>query len=130
MTYLASPFYDLSPATRYERVILARRAVEALLERGERVYSPIACAWNVFGDVHWESEARWKLHGLDMLGRCDAFAVLLVDGWRASHGCAEEWRWWTAHRAAAVGWFVITADAVAPAEPPATLPATWTKGVA
>lgn len=92
LLYLASPYSHPDPAVAAARATAAARCAARLLEQGNLVFSPIAHSVTMVEHMttpagDWQTWAR-----LDeaMLKRCNALAVLTIDGWRESHGVAAE----------------------------------------
>ena len=90
MIYLASPYSDPDPGVRQHRFQEVCRHAARMMREGEMVYSPIAHSHCIarFGlPVDW---GFWEAHSRAMLSRCDAVAVLHLDGWDRSVGVRRE----------------------------------------
>ena len=91
MMYLAFPPYSHSdPAVRRWRYDAACRATAAMLRMGISVFSPVVHShpltrYGLPGD--W---GFWEDYDRAHLERCDALAVLTMDGWRESEGLQVE----------------------------------------
>lgn len=92
MIYLASPYSHPDELIRRTRFMLAEQATASLLRRGIWVYSPIvhchelASKYNLPGDFDF-----WSKYNIDMIRRCDSFAILDIPGWQESKGVQGEW---------------------------------------
>jgi len=92
MIYLASPYWDPSPAVRHQRFRAACRATIKLMRAGQFVFSPVVHGHSLatFGaPVEWDF---WQPHDLEHLRRCDEVAVLTLGNWQNSLGVAAEIR--------------------------------------
>lgn len=90
MTYLASPYFHPDPAVRQARFDATCRATAKLLRAGEVVYSPIVHSHPLvpYGlPTGWDF---WQRYDTAVLVRCDAVAVLMLDGWEESAGVTAE----------------------------------------
>ena len=90
MIYLASPYSDPDPGVRQHRFREVCRHAARMMREGEMVYSPIAHSHCIarFGlPFDWE---YWEEHSRLMLARCEAVAVLQIDGWDRSVGVHRE----------------------------------------
>lgn len=91
LTYLASPYNDLSLIVRHERYIAARTAMAWLLRKGICVYSPIvmchemAVHHNMSKDVSF-----WWALNVAFINRCNSLLVYKLAGWDQSIGVRQE----------------------------------------
>lgn len=92
MIYLASPYSHADPAVREKRFHAACRATAALLRAGEVVFSPIVHSHPLVAFDLPTDFAFWASIDREHLARCDAVAVLTLDGWSESIGVREELR--------------------------------------
>lgn len=90
MIYLASPYSHPDPAIRQQRYEAVCIAAAALMRNGVYVFSPIAHSHGIAAHGLGLDWAAWAKYDRDMLGRCDALWVLILDGWDASTGIAGE----------------------------------------
>lgn len=91
MIYLASPYSDPDPAVRQARYEQALAAVGWLVGQRIHVYSPILHFHNVALKHDLPKDADfWSGPNLNMLSRCDDFALFIIPGWKESKGCMEE----------------------------------------
>ncbi len=95
MIYLASPYAHTSYQVRYLRYIQAVKFTAYLLDSGKHVYSPIAHHHAVHNfrqntPAHYNS---YKETDREMVTICDIFAILMLDGWKASVGVADEYEY-------------------------------------
>lgn len=86
MIYLGCPYWDESEDVRNLRVQTSVNAAEWIAKSGGRAYSPLAHSWPFLS----LSEGYWRSHGVDMVGRCDLMAVLMLAGWQDSRGLKLE----------------------------------------
>ena len=90
LTYLASPYSHPDKQIQERRFQAACQQAAEMLKTGEIVFSPIAhthsiAAFGLPGD--W---SFWQAYDRAMLERCDALAVLQLDGWEESIGVQAE----------------------------------------
>ena len=86
MIYLASPYSHPDPAVRQRRFEGACQATATMIRDGKPVFCPVVHShpltrYGLPGD--WDF---WQRYDRAHLERCDAFAVLALDGWRESKG--------------------------------------------
>ena len=92
MIYLASPYSHPDPGIREQRFRTACRAAAQLMRAGQPVFSPVAHGHPiaVFGlPTDWR---YWEPLDRRHIATCDELAVLMLDGWRDSHGVQAEIR--------------------------------------
>jgi hypothetical protein len=90
MTYLASPYSHPDPAVREARFHAACRAAADLIRAGVIVFSPVVHSHPLvpYGlPTGWD---YWERFDRAALARCDAVAVLTLDGWEDSVGVQAE----------------------------------------
>lgn len=91
MIYLASPYYHEDPEVMHQRYLQVLEAAAMMLRAGHIVYSPIvhnhpiAQAYALPRDFDF-----WMRIDLDILRRCDALWVLMMEGWDRSKGVSAE----------------------------------------
>ncbi len=95
--YLASPYSHPDPLVRLERYWSAVQAVAAMTKAGHIVYSPIAHfhpAASTYDLPYYA--ANWERINRAFADRCDALAVLTIDGHFESKGMRQEVEWFRA----------------------------------
>lgn len=91
LIYLASPYTHDDPWVRQERYERALDALTYLLRQDKFVYSPIVHSHHADGRLRGTKDHDfWMRQAIEMLHRCDAMTVLMLDGWKLSKGVAEE----------------------------------------
>lgn len=100
LVYLASPYSDKDPKVRCDRYEAVMKVTADLISRGFHIFSPIAYIHSIV--VHLmttKSETRFTdfylfEHGqnfdIDIIRRCEAFWILVIDGWELSVGIKVE----------------------------------------
>lgn len=91
MVYLAAPYTSVDKALEAKRAKAITWVAAQLVQRGLLVYSPIdhtRAMANVQGFP--ANEAFFDQVSKDFLARCDTLVVLLLKGWRESHGVGVE----------------------------------------
>ncbi len=88
MIYLAAPYWHEDPVIRETRVAALCEFHNLLLQSETRsfFYNPLA---NSQG-VTVANESYWRIHGLHVLGLCDALYVYMLPGWEDSKGVHKE----------------------------------------
>lgn len=92
MIYLASPYSHPDPAVREDRFRAACRTVVAMMQANEVVYSPIVHGHPLVRYGLPSDWSFWQPSSRAFLMRCDAVAVVRLDGWQESVGVREEIR--------------------------------------
>jgi hypothetical protein len=91
--YLASPYSSPYKWKRLQRFLEVAKAVGALKDRGIIAFSPICHSHPVtvhyLGDDHIAFD-NWKDFDTEMIRRCDALWVLMLEGWDQSEGIKAE----------------------------------------
>ena len=91
MIYLASPYTHSDPFVREERYLRASKALTFLLSRHEWAYSPIVHCHELAKIGGLPPDAGfWQDYDFYMLGKCDKFYILRIEGWEQSKGVAAE----------------------------------------
>jgi hypothetical protein len=91
--YLGQPYWADDAALRAQRADYGSAAAAHLLSHGILCFSPIACGIAVKRFLKEErvcDHAFWMNIDLPLLARCDALAILPIDGWKESGGLGEE----------------------------------------
>lgn len=91
LAYLASPYTHSDPAIREARAKAACCAAAALIKQGHHILAPIG----FFHYIHLCGELVadwdfWNKLDYNILCRCDALWVLLLQGWDTSTGIKAE----------------------------------------
>jgi nucleoside 2-deoxyribosyltransferase len=92
LIYLASPYSHPDPAVREERFRQACIATVKLMQLGLAVFSPISHSHPLTEHGLPGDWSFWQRCDRAFLERCDEVVVLMLDGWEASLGVAEEIR--------------------------------------
>lgn len=100
MIYLASPYWHVDPAIRFQRRYAACKATAELMKKGLIVYCPIAhnTAVASAGIKLPEGWDFWSKIDLHMLNLAEQLYVCTIPGWETSAGVAAE-----IHHATAIG---------------------------
>lgn len=90
LIYLASPYTHPNPLVQEIRAQQAAAAAAALKRMGLHIFAPIPhghalAKYGLPGDY-----AFWKAFSRNMLSRCDAMLVLMIDGYDTSAGIKDE----------------------------------------
>ena len=88
MIYLASPYSHPDPAVRDERFRAACQATAAMIRAGGVVFSPVVHSHPLVAyglPTGWDF---WDRYDRAVLARCDAVAVLTLDGCGEQRRCA------------------------------------------
>ena len=94
-SYLASPYSHPDPKVKEERFIVVCKAAAELMQRGKRVFSPIAHShaieiYGMNGEVH--DGTFWLQQDGPLLYHASEMIVLMLHGWKESKGVQEEIR--------------------------------------
>jgi len=92
LTYLASPYSHPDSAVVESRVVQTCYVAGVMLARGELVLSPIVHSHPIAlatpnTRADWQA---WERLDRRLLSSCDSLAVLMLPGWRESHGVTME----------------------------------------
>jgi hypothetical protein len=89
--YLASPYSHPEESVRYGRYYKVIEATSDLIKQGYLVYAPIVHnhVITITPDIP-KDFSFWKTFDVAMLKRCDAIAVLKLEGWEKSIGIQHE----------------------------------------
>ena len=97
LIYLASPYTHKDPKIMQERHDAVLAKTIELMQQGYHVFSPIVYSHPIAVDKAWNSAAAgqavfntWAEFDLDILERCDAMWILMLDGWGDSNGVTGE----------------------------------------
>lgn len=90
LIYLASPYSHPNAFIREQRFDEACRAAGKIMKLGHVVFSPIAHSHPIAERGIEGSWDFWQKQDLPILERCDALAVLELDGWKESVGVQAE----------------------------------------
>ncbi len=93
MIYLASPYTHEDPVVVRQRFDAVCRAAAVIMGQGVRIFSPIAHTHPIAESgalpLGWD---YWEQYDREMIGFCDEFWVLMLDGWDNSRGVRAEAR--------------------------------------
>ncbi len=92
LIYLASPYSDPDLKVRRFRFLEACLASAKLMEKGKIVFSPIAHSHPIeeYGMGEVKDANFWLAQDFAILSRCDELCVLMLPGWKESHGVNRE----------------------------------------
>lgn len=91
MIYLATPYSDPDPAVREYRFRQVNKAAAKLISQGYHVFSPISQTHSIAAEGDLPKDWKyWEKYDRKMLGCCDRFMVLKLDGWVESVGVNAE----------------------------------------
>lgn len=91
MIYLASPYSHEDALIMKTRFLLAEQVTAFLMQKGEHVYSPIVHCHEIAQKYIMPTDFDyWRSYNFSMIRRCDAFAILTIDGWDRSKGVTGE----------------------------------------
>ena len=90
MIYLASPYSHEDKKVEQQRFDAACEAAACFVNKGIKVFSPIAHSHQLTSHGARGDWEYWKEFDLGMINVCDSMYVLTLDGWRDSVGVQAE----------------------------------------
>jgi hypothetical protein len=91
LVYLATPYTGFK-GSREEAFNLACIAAADLMDKGYKVFSPIAHSHSIEVEAAWTPRTGdwWLEQDFAILKHCEALFVYLLPGWDTSYGVAKE----------------------------------------
>jgi len=92
MIYLATPYSSNQPEVQESRYDEACRITGMLMSRYNHVvFSPIVHCHVIAKQHNLPTDHLfWKRYDTEMIKRCDALMIFMMEGWDVSHGVGEE----------------------------------------
>lgn len=90
LIYVAAPYAHPDAKIVQSRMTSLYSVMNIFSQRGLHVITPLFMHEIVIRHAMKDDYAYWEQYCLNMLKRCDAMYVILLDGWAASRGVAEE----------------------------------------
>lgn len=91
LVYLASPYSSPDPAVKEKRFKDVCRAAGWLMHDGIAIFCPIAHSHPIDAELaEFGDHEFWLRQDFAVLRHCGAMFVLMLDGWKESHGVRKE----------------------------------------
>lgn len=92
MIYVASPYWDKDQRIINERMEVVYSIVAKLMQGGVHAVTPMLMHEVVLRHELPNDFVFWGEYSFNLLKRCDAIHVIMIDGWDKSRGVEEEIR--------------------------------------
>jgi len=91
MIYLASPYTHTDPKVRESRFHDACKVAGRLMQKGHRIFSPIAHSHPIALSCGLPTEwGFWKKYDMEFLKLCSQLWIIQLKGWNESLGISKE----------------------------------------